>query len=77
MGGQELAKSPVVTIHSITLVSDTPVPGGSARVVTPYLYQRIEGAKKSLLIENFMFMVKGEESTPCSVFWIAALRSTF
>jgi putative cardiolipin synthase len=61
VGEVELAKSPVVTIHSITLVSDTPVPGDSARVVTPYLYQRIGGAKKSLLIENFMFMVKDEE----------------
>jgi putative cardiolipin synthase len=60
-GGEELAQSPVVTIHSITLVSDTPVPGESARVVSPYLYQRIEGATKSLLIENFMFMVKDEE----------------
>jgi putative cardiolipin synthase len=61
VGDGELAKSPAVNIHSITLVSDTPVPGESARIVTPYLYQRIEGAKKSLLIENFMFMVKGEE----------------
>lgn len=61
VGEVELAKSPVVTIHSITLVSDTPVPGDSARVVTPYLYQRIGGAKKNLLMENFMFMVKGEE----------------
>lgn len=61
LGGDELARSPVLTIHSITLVSDTPVPGESARVVTPYLYQRIEGAKKSLLIENFIFMAKDEE----------------
>jgi cardiolipin synthase C len=61
LGGEELAQSPVVNIHSITLVSDTPIPGKSARIVTPYLYQRIEGATKSLLIENFMFMVKGEE----------------
>ncbi len=59
-GDEELAKSPVVNVRSITLVSDTPVPGESARVVTPYLYQRIDGATKSLLIENFMFMVKGE-----------------
>jgi len=61
LGNAELDKSPVLTIHSLTLVSDTPVPGDSTRMVTPYLYQRIEGAKKSLLIENFMFMVKGEE----------------
>jgi len=61
LGDEELAKSPMINIHSITLVSDTPVSGDSARVVTPYLYQRIEGATKSLLIENFIFMVKGEE----------------
>lgn len=61
LGDEELAQSPVINVHSLTLVSDTPVPGESARIVTPYLYQRIEGAKKSLLIENFMFMVKGAE----------------
>ena len=61
VGDEELAKSPIINIRSITLVSDTPVPGESARVVTPYLHHRIEGAKRSLLIENFMFLVKGEE----------------
>ena len=60
-GGAELAGSPVIPIHSITLVSDTPVPGAAARIVTPYLYRRLAGATKSLLIENFIFMVKDEE----------------
>jgi len=60
-GGVELDRSPVVAVHSITLAVDTPTPGRAGRIATPYLHRRLAEVTRSLVIENFIFMVKGEE----------------
>ncbi len=61
VGKTVLARSPIVEVHSVTWVSDRPIPGDAGRVVTPYLHKRLEGANHSLLIENFLFICKGQE----------------
>lgn len=61
LGKQELAKSPVVNAHLITFVSDKPVPGEADRIMSPYRIELLDHATKSLLIENYTFLVKGPD----------------
>jgi cardiolipin synthase C len=61
IGEAALEKSPVLTIPSVTFVSDSPSPGRLNRIFTPYLYRKLGHTKGSLLIENFTFLVKGEQ----------------
>ena len=60
-GKEALAHSPVVPVHSISLVSDTPWPGRAVRKVTPYLEERLRATQRSVWMENFIFIPRGEE----------------
>lgn len=60
-GGPELQRMPLVTVHKLTFVSDKPVPGEPGRVMSPYRIQLLEHATRSLLIENYTFLVKGPD----------------
>ncbi|MBV9463351.1 MAG: hypothetical protein JO317_03895 [Verrucomicrobiae bacterium] len=60
-GAKLLAAYTPMTLHSVTFVSDSPVPGDEGRGVTPYFLKRLREARERVWIENYIFMVKGPQ----------------
>lgn len=61
VGKSELAKEPIVQVHSITLASDLPDRDRASRVLTFYMQNILEKTQASLLIENFAFLPKDQK----------------